>query len=236
MRDYSVEKTTSTAWGRAETLALVWILAAMLLSVTVALLLHGVFPLFTLLWLAPPLYTLLRNKDAGRLGLRSISWATFVRISLLTLAGYGLLMALFEPWSHTYRMLVSAALSESSPDTTFGWLAWFPGPAGWAGMLFYSGLVTLFAEELFFHGWLLQSLLKVMRPARAVVLQAALQALPNLLAAFFLPPLQGWLYALVYAFLEIGIIGGWAAARTGSIWPSLVAATLTNFVLVLVLF
>ena len=63
--------------------------------------------------------------------------------------------------------------------------------------------------------------------------QAALFILPNLLAALALPPLQGALYALVYT-PAIGLIGGWAAARTSSIWPSLAAAALCNLVLVAV--
>lgn len=50
--------------------------------------------------------------------------------------------------------------------------------------------------------------------------------------AFALPLPEGILYVVVYAWLTIGIVGGWAAARTGSIWPSLVTATVGNLVLV----
>jgi membrane protease YdiL (CAAX protease family) len=99
-------------------------------------------------------------------------------------------------------------------------------------MLVYSGLVTLFGEELFFRGWLLQLLQKRWGARWAVVIQATLFTIPNLIASFVLPPLQGNLYALVYTWLGIGIIGGWAASRTGSIWPSLFSAALFNLVLV----
>ena len=102
-------------------------------------------------------------------------------------------------------------------------------------MALYSGLVTLFGEELFFRGWLLQSLQKRMRTRWAVLTQAALFVLPNLLAALALPILQGWLYALVYSWLAIGVVGGWAAARTKSIWPSLISATICNLVLVAII-
>jgi membrane protease YdiL (CAAX protease family) len=36
----------------------------------------------------------------------------------------------------------------------------------------------------------------------------------------------------MYTWLSVGIIGGWAASRTESIWPSLISAALCNLVLV----
>jgi membrane protease YdiL (CAAX protease family) len=99
-------------------------------------------------------------------------------------------------------------------------------------MTLYSGLVTLFGEELFFRGWLLQLFQKRLGAAWAVVLQALLFVIPNLLVALALPSLQGLLYVLVYTWLAIGMLGGWAASRTRSIWPSLISATLCNLVLV----
>jgi membrane protease YdiL (CAAX protease family) len=93
-------------------------------------------------------------------------------------------------------------------------------------------LVTLFGEELFFRGWLLQLLQRRWGMLWAIIVQATLFTLPNLLVALVLPPLQGWLYILVYTWLAIGIVGGWAAARTGSIWPSLISATIGNLILV----
>ncbi|OGN89700.1 MAG: hypothetical protein A2Y88_01840 [Chloroflexi bacterium RBG_13_48_10] len=66
----------------------------------------------------------------------------------------------------------------------------------------------------------------------AIVIQAALFTIPQLLAAFLLAPLQGLVYAIMYSFLGIGIIGGWAASRTQSIWPSLASATIWNIILV----
>jgi membrane protease YdiL (CAAX protease family) len=102
-------------------------------------------------------------------------------------------------------------------------------------MLAYSGLVTLFGEELFFRGWLLQVLKKRMKAYWSIILQALCFMIPNLLASFLLPALQGVLYALVYTWLSIGMIGGWAASRTNSIWPSLFSATIANFVFVALL-
>jgi membrane protease YdiL (CAAX protease family) len=99
-------------------------------------------------------------------------------------------------------------------------------------MFLFSGSVTLFGEELFFRGWLLQFLRKHWGTTWAIIIQALLFVIPNSLVALVLPPLQGVLYVLVYTWLAIGIIGGWAAARTGSIWPSLISAAVCNLVLV----
>ncbi len=102
-------------------------------------------------------------------------------------------------------------------------------------MLAYSWLVTIMAEELFFRGWLLQLLLLRMNLTRAVVLQASLFALPQLLPALLMPTPQAIVYVVIYSWLIIGLVGGLAAARTSSILPSLVSATILNFVLAAIL-
>ncbi len=231
MTAFKPDQTEKKSRGKAETLALIWISAAILLAIGISILLDATFPSFSLLWLIPPLVSLLIIKDAGRLGMRSISWREYGVTTLILLASFALLMLVFEPWSHTYRDLVRLAAASTPPDSTFGWLIRFPGALGYLGLLLYSGFVTIFAEEVFFHGWLLQSLLGVMRPVWAVLLQAVLLTLPQALVALVLPPLQGSLYVFVYSFLEIGVLGGWSAWRTRSIWPILTAAVLTNFVL-----
>ena len=213
-----------------------WCLLALAALLPVTLLLRGSFPLFTVLWLLVPLFAVARTKDASRVGFRAIAGGEFIRIAALNLGGLLLLMLLFEPWSHSYQMLVQAALSSQQPDTTFAWLVRLPKLPALGGMLLYSGLVTLFGEELFFRGWLLQLLVRRVGSVWAVVIQALLFTLPNLLASFLLPPLQGTLYAVVYTFLGVGIIGGWAALRTRSIWPSLFSAAVMNLILVVLTF
>jgi membrane protease YdiL (CAAX protease family) len=128
--------------------------------------------------------------------------------------------------------LVRGAVAATQPDPTFAWLVRFDGFRAWGGMLLFSGLVTIFGEELFFRGWLLQALLRRMGKGWAILLQATLFTLPQLLAAFMLAPVQGAVYAVVYSWLAVGMVGGWAAARTQSIWPSWVSATLWNLVMV----
>ena len=219
-------------WKKPETLFLLWSLLALAALVPVTSLLDGSFPLFTVLWIIVPLVVVVVKKDAGRVGFRAISWRQFLSATAINLGGLLLVMLLIEPWSHTYRMLVQAALSTPHPDTTFAWLVRLPRLPALGAMLLYSGTVTLYGEELFFRGWLLQLLQKRWGALWAIVLQALLFTLPNLLASFVLPRLQGTLYALVYTFLAVGVIGGWAASRTKSIWPSLFSATLWNLVFV----
>lgn len=210
----------------------IWALLALAILVPVTQLLNGSFPIFTVVWILIPLGAVWLTKDASRIGFRAIPWRQLTQTTAINLGGLLLIMLLFEPWSHTYQKLLVLVLSSRSPDTTFAWLLRFPRIPALGAMLLYSGLVTLFGEELFFRGWLLQLLQKRWGAVWAVFLQALLFTIPNLLVAFVLPPLQGLLYALIYTWLGIGMVGGWAASRTGSIWPSLISATVFNFVLV----
>jgi membrane protease YdiL (CAAX protease family) len=210
----------------------IWALLGLIVLLPVTLLLHASFPIFTIVWILVPLIIVWRTKDTSRVGFRPVPWRQLAQTTAITLAGLLAVMAVVEPWSHTYQKLLALALSGPAPDGTFAWLLRFPRIPALAAMALYSGLVTLFAEELFFRGWLLQALQQRIRAAWAVILQAVLFVIPNLLIAFALPALQGLLYALVYTWLAIGLIGGWAASRTGSIWPSLVSATVCNLVLV----
>jgi len=230
----TTQSTSSTPRKPAkwEMIAAGWIVLALASLYPVTLFLKGTFPIFTMILLVVPLVVLARRWDAQRIGIRPISPGDLVKFGGISLGGSLLLMAIFEPWSHTYRILLTLATSSPNPDTTFGWLLRFPGPAGWIGFTLFAGLVTLFAEELFFRGWLLQWLQLRMRLNLAIVLQALLFTLLQGLAAFLLPPLQGTLYGVVYSFLAIGLIGGWAAAKTRSIWPSLASATVYNVIMV----
>jgi len=218
--------------GTAEIGFFVWVAIALACLIPATVLLHGSFPLFTVLWLAVPLLVVIRTVDARRVGFRSISWRDFLSIAAINLALLLLVSVLVEPWSHAYRALVRGAMSGTPPDTTFAWLVRFKGPVAWGGLLLYSGLVTIFGEELFFRGWLLQFLLSKINRGWAIVIQATLFSLIQLLPALLLTPIQGVVYTLLYSWLAVGVIGGWAAARTQSIWPSLASATIWNIILI----
>ncbi len=231
MQAINQETKPINQWKLPEIMFLIWASVGLLSLIPVMMLLQASFPIFTLVCLAVPVVIVLRSKDASRVGFISISWKNLIHYSALYLCAMLVLMLAFEPWSHTYQILVTKAITAPSPDPTFAWVMRYPGLTGWLGMYLFSGLVTIFAEELFFRGWLLQWLQKRMNPFWTVIVQAALFTLPQMIAALLLPPLQGVLYALVYSWLGIGVVGGWTAIRTQSIWPSLVGASTCNFIL-----
>lgn len=216
----------------AETVFFVWVGIVLVGLIPATVLLHGSFPLFTVVWLAVPLLVVIRTRDAHRVGFRCISWRDFLSITAINLALLLLVSALVEPWSHAYQALVRSAMAGTPPDTTFAWLVRFKGPMAWGGLLLYSGVVTIFGEELFFRGWLLQFFQSRMNRGWAIVIQAALFSLIQLLPALLLTPVQGLAYTVLYSWLAVGVIGGWAAARTQSIWPSLASATIWNAILI----
>ena len=219
-------------WKSSQIVFTIWAGLALIVLLPATLLLEGSFPLFTVVWITVPLIAVWHTKDVSRIGIHSVPWRQLGQTTAINLGGLLVIMLMVEPWSHTYQKLLALVLSSQSPDTTFAWLLRFPKIPALGAMTLYSGSVTLFGEELFFRGWLLQLLKRRVGATWAVVLQAVLFILPNLLAASALPALQGWLYALIYTWLAIGMLGGWAASRTGSIWPSLISATLCNLILV----
>lgn len=218
-----------------EVLFFAWVGLDILLLLPISVLLGGSFPIFTLIWLIVPLVAVLHSRDPGKVGFRPIAWTAFARTAAIAFGLFALVMLLFEPWSHVYGLLIKRALAEPTPDTTFAWVVRYPGWLGLLAMGLFTALVTIFAEELFFRGWLLQLLRRRMPRWPAILLQGALFSLSQALAAFIFPPLQAVLWIIIYAWLGVGVIGGWAAERTGSIWPSLASAVLMNVVLVAVL-
>ena len=217
--------------GGGEWLLLGWVCLALASLPIVTSILDGSFPIFTVVWLIGPVVAVLRQGTTAAIGVRRAPLGESLRAFGVCLGLVVALMALVEPWSHTYAALIALVFAAPNPDTTFGWLIRFDGVGAWAGLALYSGLVTLFAEELCFRGWLLTALRPRLGFWGAIAAQATLFTLPNLIAVVFLPPLQGALYGAVYAWLAIGVVGGWAAARTGTIWPSLAMATLVNLAL-----
>jgi membrane protease YdiL (CAAX protease family) len=213
------------------TLGFLWITAALVAAALVAVWLDCALPIFTFIWLVVPLVALIRHGDARRVGIGRVGLRLLGRTTTVAALAVTALIVAVEPWSGTYGQLVEKALSADPLDTTFGWLVRFDGAGAWAGFILFSGLVTIFAEELFFRGWLLQLLGRHARPSRAIVIQAALFSLLQTLAALQLSPLQASLYVVVYAFAVVGVIGGYAAWRTASIWPSLAIATTLNALL-----
>ncbi len=230
--------TAGLSTARPRTVLTIWALLALAVLFPVTQFLQASFPILTVVWIVVPLIAVWRSGNTFVCGFRRMPWRLLLQTTLINLAGLLAVMLAFEPWSHTYQKLIELVLSSQTPDTTFAWLVRFPKIPALGSMVVYSGLVTLFGEELFFRGWLLQLLQKKIGTTwpkyswSANIIQSLLFVIPNLLVSFVLPPLQGVLYAAVYVWLAIGMIGGWAASRTGSIWPSLISATLCNLILV----
>jgi membrane protease YdiL (CAAX protease family) len=231
---HRITRPTIKGWGRAEIFLAGWCTLALLTLIPATVLLRGSTPIFTVVWLSVALFVLARTRDASHLGFRRISGKNYLFATAVNLALVALAMAIAEPRTHTYRYLLTEALSNPRPDTTFAWLARFPGVAGLLGMFLYASFVTIFAEELFFRGLLLHSLQNSLGRWPAILMQAALFTIPNGIVVLFLPVIQGATYGLVYTFLAIGVAGGWSAARTQSIWPSLTTAALSNLILTII--
>lgn len=225
--------TSSRKWGTAETIALIWLVLALAALAVLPIVLDTGLPVFGYIWLVVPLIALLVKRDADHIGMGAAPLGDVLKTAGIALGALMVVWLIFEPWSNVYRSLLMLALED--PDVTFTWLTRFGGVPGWLGMFLTTGLLTIFGEELFFRGWLLHVLQKRMGMWWAIALQAALFSLPQAIVALFFPPLQAVLYIFVYAWLAIGVIGGWAAARTGTIWPSLIAATLSNLILSLII-
>jgi membrane protease YdiL (CAAX protease family) len=222
--------------SKKEKLFITWSLMAVILSILFSILLKASFPLFTLIWIGVPLIVVLRKKDTGFVGFSGIPLKEFIKVTLINLGITLAIIGLFEPWSHTYQTLIRLATDSNTPDVTFAWLKRYNGVKSWLGMFIFGGFVTMFGEEIFFRGWLFQFLKKRINPYWAIIIQALLFIIPNLIAALFMSRIQGVIYTVIYTGIAIGVAGGWAAKRTNSIWPSLVSASIVNLLAVIVLF
>lgn len=226
----SKKATITKKWGVRETIFAIWIGLGLASLLPVAAHLDASLPIFTVLWLVVPLITVLLSRDAARVGFRAVSVRELEVMAAANLGLLLLVMAIFEPWSDAYGTLVREALAG---DATFAWLGRYASPSGWILMFLFSATVTIFAEELFFRGWLLQWLRRRMGRWPAVLVQAGLFAVPQAIPALFLTPVQAIVWTGAYAFLGVGVINGWTAARTGSIWPGVIAAPLMNLIVTL---
>lgn len=224
------EAETGHSWTVREIISVLWLGLALASLLPVARHLDANLPIFTMIWLAAPLAIVVRSGDARGIGFAAVPWRQLAVMAGTNLGLLLLVMALFEPWVDAYGTLVREA---TAGDPTFAWLLHYPSPQRWLLMYLYSATVTIFAEELFFRGWLLQWLQRRTSPWRAILLQAALFALPQALPALFLTPLQAVVWIGAYAFLGVGVVNGWSAARTGTIWPGAIAASLMNLIVTL---
>ncbi|MFC6942578.1 CPBP family intramembrane glutamic endopeptidase [Salinirubellus sp. GCM10025818] len=214
------------------TIALLWTGLALAALVITPLILQTTTPIFQMFWLIVPFISLVRHRDTDRVGFRTPDRGQGLRAAIAAGIIYAILLILVEPWSGVYDRLLVLALE--GPDPTFAWLVRFDGLGGWVGLALFSGFVTLYSEELFFRGWLLQTLNRRTQPRVAIIGQAVVFSLFQSISVFFFEPFQTALYLLIYAF-GLGVIVGAAAQRTQSIWPGLAVVTVANLVLTAIL-
>ena len=190
----------------------VWAAVALVSLVPLALLLDAAIPILTVVWIVVPVVVVARAGDASRVGIRTVPVRLVLETAALYLVIAFAVALLVEPWSHTYERVIELATTTRPIDSTFAWLVRYPGLAGIAGMTVYSAVITMFGEELFFRGWLLQYFRPRIGSARAVVLQAGLFAIPQMIVAAFMSPLQAIVYVTLL-FVPIRRRRGWMGGR-----------------------
>lgn len=89
-------------------------------------------------------------------------------------------------------------------------------------ILFAMALTPAVCEEFFFRGFLLQAMLKTMRPNKAILVSAVLFGAFHLIGASVLAPER----FLPSTFL--GLVLGWVCVRTGSVLPGMVLHAFHN--------
>jgi membrane protease YdiL (CAAX protease family) len=213
----------------SKALTIGWLAAAAVAAVVVPVAIGASLPVLTLVWLAIAALVLHRTRTPAGLGLVQVPIGEFIRITLGATVAMTLLFGVAEMTTHPYRELLDLVREESAPDSTFAWVVDHGAGWGLVGFAVYGALVTIFAEEIVFRGALMTRL-RPRGPWVAVggttVAFAAIQALPAALLPF--GAAMGFL--VIDAALAVGVVGGLAAHRTGSIHPALIAITVANVV------
>lgn len=210
-----------------------WILAALVVLTTIVFIMETSLPIFTLIWLVVPFIILIKNKQIV-MGIGKISKNELIKYTLFHFILLTVIYLIFEPWSGSYKLLIDIAINTNTPDPTFIWLTKYSGFLSYSIMLLVTIFITIFGEELFFRGFLYHYFKKKINPFWAIIIQAGLFAVPNLIVGFMMPALQSIIFILVYAFLAIGCVGGYIVHKSGTIWPGLISASTMNLILVLI--
>lgn len=206
-----------------------WLSAAAVAAFVVPLVIGATLPVLTFVWLVIAVIVLRRAGTPSALGLVRVPGGELLWVTVAATVAMTLLFGAAEVVTHPYRELLDLIREESTPDSTFAWVIEHGLGWGLVGFAVYGGLVTIFAEEIVFRGALMTRL-RPRGPWVAVggttVAFAAGQALP----AALLSAGAGVGFLVIDAVLAVGVIGGFAAYRTGSIYPALVAITVANVV------
>ena len=222
--DHTARPVLTDRPNAATMLVCAYLLAAISLTILLTVVLDAGLPVFTLIWLLVAGVVLLRH-GTDRLGLRSVSRRTFLSMTGICLLGVAGPALILEPLTKSYTGVIEAALDEPTVDLAFAGLA--DSPTGGALVtVAYLGAIGFVAEELFFRGVLVQSFRA--RLGRSVIVWQALGfVLLNSFVLIVAPLGDGIVYLVGYT-VPLALVLGWAAYRTGSIWPGLVALNIAN--------
>lgn len=214
---------------------LLWLLLAITVLITVFITKSVDFPLFTLIWLVVSILIFL-NQGIEILTIKKKKLAsTLIATGIFLLVSWGFI-AIVEYLTGTYGELINLVKSTESKDITFYWIKVSQTPINYLILFLFGFFVTIFAEESFFRGYLLKALEEKYSKNLANILQAILFTLPQIIAGFMFPALQGVIYILGYSFILYGLMSGFMAQKTGNIWPGLITASVNNLILTLIYF
>lgn len=181
--------------------------------------------MFTLVWLALAFLAVLLARDAKYVGFSGVKFSEFFLALFLNLLLLSLVFIVLEPLSGTFREVIN---KETILYPSYYLMNQFSGLKGFLAYFLCNFFIIIFAEELFFRGFLIQYAELKLNKFWGVLIQAFLFLLFILILDIQLPPVQNYIFLVGYTFLGRGLIGGWAAARTDSIWPSLITVSVVH--------
>mgnify|MGYP006277552685 FL=1 len=183
-------------------------------------------PTFTLTWLVLSFLAVLIAGGIKYVGFTRVDIGEFLLVTGLNLIFLAVVFIILEPLSGTYKMIIDKTLVSSSIDPAYFWLNKYDDMTGLLGFFLTNFFIIMFAEELFFRGLLIQYIGLKLSKFWGVLIQAFLFLGLIVIIQYNLPPVENYILLVAYTFFGRGIIGGWAAARTDSIWPSLISSSL----------
>ncbi len=210
----------------------IWIIAALAVLFYLSNLYGTEIPHFTLIWLVLPFLAVLLSGKTKYVGFETVKFSDFFLTLLLTMIFMGLVFVILEPLSGTYKLIINQNLSTRPISPSFYWLNQARDYSAVLGFTITNLLIIIFAEELFFRGFLIHYIGLKLNDFWGVLISAFLFLLFIVILNYNLPPVQNYIYLVGYTFFARGIIGGWSVARTKTIWPSLITSTLVYSVIV----
>ena len=198
----------------------IWIMGSLLATTVAFIFLQADFPFFIYLNLILSLIIVFKSKRIHQFGINILPAKKLVLFAFVNLVSILMVYLLIEPWAHIYEKLLEISL-EQGVDITFGWILYYPKIIALLIVLIFGGFVTIFSEELFFRGILEGYLLQKWSPGRAIAVQSIIFSV------------EGLLYIIFYSIIVIGIINGIIVYKSKSIFPSVIAASFANFIMVI---